>query len=130
MAQAFPRLSWTCSKEAGAFSTYKNNRKMKQDEQVTEVKFAWEVNKPCFGCKDFCPAKIEGTNYKPECKPGKNLIAIFPEIKEGPDTVSVYTPNGEHSSAHVGYLKKLKPAKPEDYGWLKSFLEKNYGYKF
>ena len=106
---------------------------MKQDEQVTKVKFAWEIHKPCFGCKDFCPAKIEGTNYKAECKPGKSLLAFFPEeYDEKRNSVLGYFPSdGEHLYIELGYLSQCVPAEnPEDYQWLKDFLEKHRGYKF
>ncbi len=83
---------------------------MQQDTHKTKVSFAWE---PC-----------------PTCETGKSLIAIFPEIVEKTNFVSIYSPVGEHSYAHVDYLKQCEPAKPEEYQWLKDFLEKNRGYRF
>ena len=86
---------------------------MKQDEHVTKVKFAWAKTK----------------DHRTGCEL-KEVFAIFPGAIENPRFEMTFTPYEGHGPAHVDYLAECEPAKPEDYQWLKSFLEKNYGYKF
>ena len=37
------------------------------------------------------------------------ILAIFPELKEGPNSVSCYAHNGQHSIAGWDYINSCKP---------------------
>lgn len=61
-----------------------------------------------------------------ETKDGQTVVevlAVFPEIEEKPKFVMCYACLGQHSSAHIDYVKGLKPATEEQYKELKNELE-------
>lgn len=66
-----------------------------------------------------------------QTKDGKTVVevlAVFPEIEEKPKFVMCYANLGQHSSAHVNYVKDLKPATEEQYKGLKEELENLFEY--
>lgn len=56
------------------------------------------------------------------------VLAVFPELKEKPKFVMCYAHLGQHSSAHIDYVKGLEPATEEQYKGLKEELENLFEY--
>jgi hypothetical protein len=63
----------------------------------------------------------------------RDLFAVFPQIKfnkriYGNSLLSCYSHIGQHSSCHEEYVKKCRPAKPEEHADLLRELQ-SIGYK-
>lgn len=56
-------------------------------------------------------------------KSKNDLFAIFPEVNEGHNVYAIYSHKGQHSSAHMDYIKESELAAPSQYMELKSELE-------
>ena len=54
--------------------------------------------------------------------PEGDLIAIFPNQPEGPDTVNSYQTNGQHGEASLALIHELEPATPQEHGDLAAEL--------
>lgn len=56
------------------------------------------------------------------------ILAVFPEEKEGQYNVKCYCHLGQHSQTGINYYKSLREAKPVDYQPLYDELVKEFGY--
>ena len=56
------------------------------------------------------------------------VLAVFPEVPLKPKFVMCYACMGQHSSAHIDYVKDLEPATEEQYKGLKEELENLFEY--
>jgi hypothetical protein len=55
---------------------------------------------------------------------GGGVIALFPDICEGPGRVSSYEHTGQHGGAdYDGVVRRTVPASPQEYATLKRELE-------
>lgn len=62
---------------------------------------------------------------------GGDVIAIMPELVEGPNRYTSYQHIGQHGACDRSIMWRTKPAKPEEYEVLKRELENEpYHYRF
>ena len=57
-----------------------------------------------------------------------DIIAVFPEDKQGNNMIGCYAHMGQHSTMSLDYYKETVPATPEEYKDLKAELENIVGY--